>query len=175
MKKSLQVTTGESSQPLCRSCAMCCNGTLFSCVPLDPSEVEPMRKFGFYILNREEKSYFAQPCLQLHDSDCSIYEGRPQNCRGFRCRVLRRLENGELTLEAARVLVKKATELLATIHRLLPNVGNDSWSIWKRLDAFAEEEKLAVDSVEFSSRHSTLGTHLVVLKKLLESEFHVQS
>ena len=152
---------------------MCCNGSLFSRVPLDPTEVDAMRKLGLYVLEGENKAYFAQPCAQLIHTDCSIYDDRPGNCRGYRCRILRRLESGELSLEAAQALVKKATELLSALHQLLAGTGDESWSIWKRLDTFAEEQKLPIDSVEFSRQHTRIGMHLVVLKKLLDSEFHV--
>jgi hypothetical protein len=113
-RRSLPVVSEDVSQSVCRVCGLCCDGTLFSRVPLDPAEIDAMRDLGFGTVHTSHPAYFTQPCSKFVGGSCSVYAKRPQNCRDFRCRLLRRLESGELSVEAALVLVKRAISLAAT-------------------------------------------------------------
>ncbi len=84
-----------------------------------------MRELGFSIVQAGHPAYVAQPCAMLVGASCSVYANRPQNCRGFRCRVLQRLETGELGFEEAQATIRQAISLrasaaqLASLRRLL--------------------------------------------------------
>jgi len=77
-------------QALCRSCGLCCDGTIFACVPLAAEEkdftgnpVVPGAAEGQY--------QFKQPCGHYQDGVCRIYDvGRPKSCVGFKCKLLHR-------------------------------------------------------------------------------------
>jgi hypothetical protein len=70
--------------------------------------VAAIRGMGFEVFDSENKAHLAQPCAKLLLASCSAYGARPNNCRTFRCRVLQRLEAGELSTEQAHALVNQA-------------------------------------------------------------------
>ena len=168
-------TYGNSSEALCRSCALCCDGTIFSRVPLEPDEVASIRSMDFEVFDTENKAYLSQPCAKLSLGSCSAYAARPNNCRTFRCRVLQRLEAGELSTEQAHALVNEATSLNSTLDELLSSVGERSWGIWKRLDELVKTEKLEFESIELSKGHSRLGKQAALLQHLIDTEFRTTS
>jgi hypothetical protein len=88
--------------------------------------------------------------------------------------VLRRLEEGEIDFDRACALVRKATSLASTIHQLLSSIGDRSWSIWTRLERFAETENLKLESIDFSRRHWVLEMHVVMLRQLLDTAFRMK-
>ncbi len=93
---------------LCRSCGLCCDGTLFGGVTLDPEELDGARKNRLPVLRRGNA--FAQPCSALAGRDdgtvCAVYAERPRSCRRFVCRLheRHRREGGplEVRLDAVR-------------------------------------------------------------------------
>lgn len=57
------------------------------------------------VAGSDAEPFFSQPCAAF-DGCCSIYEGRPSNCRGFRCSLLRRHDNGEVSTDEARRIIR---------------------------------------------------------------------
>jgi hypothetical protein len=102
------------AQSLCLSCGLCCDGTLFSQVPFASDEIAPMRALGFAVIQVRHPAYAIQPCAKWVGGSCTVYAMRPQNCRDFRCRLLQRYEAGEVSLEDALTLVRRALSLAAT-------------------------------------------------------------
>src|SRR4051794_40492279 len=106
-------------EALCRSCGLCCDGSLFGRVTLEAEEVRGARALHLHVLERGNA--FEQPCSALSTLDdrcaCSIYEGRPRACRAFTCRLYdrHRREGGPLEerLEAVRA-VRALLQSLAT-------------------------------------------------------------
>jgi len=133
-----------------------------------------LRELGFDILEVLEQAYFPQPCAKLVESSCSVYSARPKNCRGYRCKVLRRLEERELDVEQARAIVQKATSLRSTIRELLASAGDCASSVWAQLEVFVKAEKLQLGSPEFSRRHPQLGKDLMMLRRMVDEEFLVK-
>lgn len=93
---------------LCIECAMCCDGTLFSYLPL--GEGEAARFEGEPGLHVEDgKDRLRQPCPRLgSDGACGIYADRPRICGQYRCRLLKRVDAGRMTEDAAQVVVARA-------------------------------------------------------------------
>ena len=143
-------------------------------MPLELAELPPLRELGFDILEVLEQAYFPQPCAKLLESRCSVYAARPNNCRGYRCKVLRRVEQGELDAEQARALVEKATSLRSTIRQLLASIDDRTKSVSSQLETFVQAENLQLGSPEFSRRHPQLGMHLMMLRKVVDEEFLVR-
>lgn len=93
---------------LCQSCGLCCDGSLFGRVTIQPAEVRRARKNHLHVL--EGGNAIEQPCSALSTSDercaCSIYADRLRSCRAFTCRLYdrHRREGGrlEVRLEAVR-------------------------------------------------------------------------
>jgi Fe-S-cluster containining protein len=98
---------------LCRSCGLCCNGALFDRAPLQPEEREPARALGLRVTESDGAPYFLQPCTAFGGSVCTVYPNRPAACRRFRCLLLKALERGETSLEAALRTVTKAKAEIA--------------------------------------------------------------
>lgn len=90
---------------LCTQCGLCCNGALFGFVPLSEKEQTLPR-------HQRHGARMQQPCEFLDGRKCGIYaEGPPHVCGAFRCRLLRRFEAGEVTLDDALVAVAEGHRL----------------------------------------------------------------
>lgn len=101
-----------SSELLCTQCGICCDGTLFSRVPLTPAEAATLTSVGIEVKQRKNKQW-ALPlgCEALSGCRCTIYESRPGSCRAFKCTLLLALERGETDLPGAMEIVARAKEL----------------------------------------------------------------
>ena len=105
---------------LCQSCGLCCDGSLFGRVDLEPEEVEAARRHRLRVLPGARG--FEQPCAALASSGpglatrrCSIYGERPASCRRFACRLYdRHLREGGPIEERLRV-VRRARDLAASL------------------------------------------------------------
>lgn len=102
---------------LCLSCGLCCDGTLFRRVPLEPGEGA---RLGARVRLSDEDGSLVQPCRALSERRCGVYEDRPAVCRKFRCLALEQLETGDLTEDEAQELVGEA---LARRRRLAEVMG----------------------------------------------------
>ncbi|HEX4512912.1 MAG TPA: YkgJ family cysteine cluster protein [Polyangiaceae bacterium] len=102
-------------EALCRSCGLCCDGSLFGRVPLAPSEVPSARKVGLRVIASEKS--FEQPCNALgQDRACAIYRARPAACRSFTCRLLGTHAREGGALEPRLAIVRRTRELLGDAH-----------------------------------------------------------
>jgi uncharacterized protein len=106
---------------LCQSCGLCCDGSLFGRVPLDPDEVARARRHRLHVLDNGKA--FEQPCTALSVGEppsgarrvCSIYEDRPLSCRRFTCRLLARQEREGGPLEPRVGAVHRVRQLIAEL------------------------------------------------------------
>lgn len=107
---------------LCRSCGLCCDGSLFGRVNLEPEEVDRARRRGLHVLPSDKG--FEQPCSALVAGEpgrgeqgraerrCAVYGERPLACRRFACRLYdRHLRDGGPV--AARLAVVERVRRLA--------------------------------------------------------------
>jgi len=87
---------------LCLSCGLCCNGLLFEDLPVIEEELIPFVELNPKPKKRGSGLYLSQPCIAWKsDKGCTIYNDRPKVCREFKCKVLVKYENEELTYEQA--------------------------------------------------------------------------
>ncbi|WP_375755664.1 YkgJ family cysteine cluster protein [Corallococcus exercitus] len=94
---------------LCLHCGMCCDGTLFTQVPLKPGEAEALRQRGLPLGTREDGTeVLPQRCAALNGLCCTVYEERPEACRRYRCQLFTALAEGEVSLEEAKGVVDAA-------------------------------------------------------------------
>jgi Fe-S-cluster containining protein len=101
---------------LCLRCGLCCDGTLFTHVPLEPDEAQRVRDAGVPVdSNAEGQSSIRQCCAALRGTRCSIYEVRPGTCRRFRCLLLGAVEEDEVSLKEALRVVDQARQLLGRL------------------------------------------------------------
>ena len=96
------------SDNLCVSCSLCCNGSLFSRVPITAEEKTRMGG-GPNFFRKGDEYRMKQSCTYLgYECACQCYDIRPKTCRTYKCRLLKRVEANE-TSEF------EATELVAEI------------------------------------------------------------
>ncbi|MBK9756037.1 MAG: YkgJ family cysteine cluster protein [Nannocystis sp.] len=106
---------------LCTSCGLCCDGNLFTQVPLLADEVALLRRRGLPLLARGDRlPVVEQRCAALAGSCCTIYDERPQGCRGYRCMLHAALAADEVGLEEALAVVVQTQALLGALADALP-------------------------------------------------------
>lgn len=98
---------------LCQACGLCCDGTLFSVVPLTEGDAPPRQ------LEVETKATGArglrQPCSGLAGTCCTVYEARPLACRRYQCLLYEAMASEEETLAGALRVVEQARALIAAV------------------------------------------------------------
>lgn len=101
---------------LCRQCGLCCDGTLFTRVPLSDAEAERIAGHGLPVeRGADHRPALRQRCGALVGFDCRVYADRPSPCRAFRCHQLIALGEGEASLDEAAVRVRQAQALLGAL------------------------------------------------------------
>lgn len=106
-----QVTS--PAQGLCVRCGLCCDGTIFDHARLVPAD-DPARleEGGFIVSPTKTGTGFALPCHHQQERICTRYQQwRPTICHTFRCRLLRRFDAGEISLEDAQSIIERTTDL----------------------------------------------------------------
>jgi hypothetical protein len=102
-----------AAESLCLSCGLCCNGGLFTLVPLTTSEVAAAGTGMLRIVQRPDgSSALRQPCDAHAPSGCRVYATRPSACRRFECLLLIALREDEVSAPDAAAIVERT--LLAT-------------------------------------------------------------
>lgn len=105
--------TASDLSALCFSCGMCCDGSLFECLELEPEE---QRRFPTRSLVVLEGNVVAPlPCSQYRERLCGIYEQRPNRCRTFRCKLYEEVSTGVQTRVEAVHTIEQTGRLLSAI------------------------------------------------------------
>ncbi|MET0402617.1 MAG: YkgJ family cysteine cluster protein [Cystobacter sp.] len=103
-----------SLSTLCQHCGLCCDGTLFTHVPLQGSEASALRALGLPVREREEGgAVLPQRCAALDGRRCTAYAARPEGCRRYHCQLFSALAEGEVSLPEALAVVDGAHARLA--------------------------------------------------------------
>ncbi|MFP2931120.1 YkgJ family cysteine cluster protein, partial [Pyxidicoccus sp. 3LG] len=106
---------------LCLRCGMCCDGTLFTHVSLQPAEVAVAQQRGLPITARADGSpALAQHCVALDGRTCTVYADRPASCRRYHCQLYAALAEKEVSLDEALAVVDEARALVDDVERELP-------------------------------------------------------
>jgi uncharacterized protein len=86
---------------LCLRCGLCCDGTVFSAITLEPGEEPFVESLGLSVVDDAAgKPVAAQPCPAFLDGCCSLYaRGRPQTCHTYTCGLLSRYTAGTARLD----------------------------------------------------------------------------
>ncbi len=126
-----------ASQALCRSCGLCCDGSLFAGVDVDAAE-----------RSGNAPPDLPQPCPHHRAGACAIYADRPRQCRAFTCRVLQAVEDGSRTRDWAETRIAAMRHLLAGLDQVLPGEGG----LYGRAAAFLEDERAIPDDARIRAR-----------------------
>jgi hypothetical protein len=163
-----------SPSDLCRSCGLCCDGTLFGKVQLLPEDdPEPLRLTGIVVTSDDTGSRFKLACAAHQQGCCQVYASRPSNCRGDKCRLLMRFKKGDLTWTEAGVRIGRLRRLREQlgleVERLRPGMGRASVAEIKEIVPPIEELK---SDVELHRRWAPALLRLVALRRFALEEFH---
>jgi len=150
----------EPSEALCLSCGLCCDGTLFTAIPLLPDDAVPLP----VQTSDTGARTLPQPCAGLDGCTCTVYAQRPRACRQYRCLLLVALEADEVSLDDAKQTVAGLRERLAAlgtlVDRELPASKEAPIQRARRAaqeGGVSEELKVALASTEEALRFHVLG------------------
>jgi hypothetical protein len=102
----------SSSQSLCLRCGLCCDGTFLSGVPLKPDdEVAPLKAVGINIVSDNYSTVLKLPCAAHKNCTCTIYADRPQECRTYKCKLLKMFERDDISQQSALEIIDKVRSL----------------------------------------------------------------
>jgi len=176
------VNPPDAINRLCLACGLCCNGVLFRDVELqDGDDLEALQKLGLTIRPSRSASRtprFAQPCAALcSDNQCRIYAERPKRCRDFDCGVLKGVIQGELEVDEALRLIRRALRHANRIKSLLRQLGDseERLPLARRFRQTRRRIELEPHSEEAADLFAELTLEVHHLNLLTYSRFYVSS
>ena len=100
----------DGEQSLCKACGLCCRGVWFSDVAVETEDVDRAREAGLNVeIAKDGTAHFHQPCPLHKDGQCSAYDRwRPKTCVTYRCALLDRVRDGEVSAHTAMTHVQAA-------------------------------------------------------------------
>lgn len=118
-------------EKLCLTCGLCCDGTLFRDVELQPGDdAAKLRVLGLPVKagRRSEESSehkFPQPCSALcSDLKCRVYGDRPIRCRQFECALFKSVAATQTEFSAALKVIRQTRMQADEVRRLLRELGD---------------------------------------------------
>jgi Fe-S-cluster containining protein len=110
--------SANASESLCLHCGLCCDGSLFSFLGVQPGEVERLAARGLVAETRPDGRLalgLTKGCPGLSGKTCTLYEDRPLACRDYKCLLLVAMEDGEVGLVEAKSVVDETHATLAAL------------------------------------------------------------
>ena len=123
---------GSSESPattLCKSCGMCCSGHLFLWARLHSAELDHSEALGLTVIRNDPRQRgFHLPCPLWH-GQCTIYTSPdcPRVCHSYKCKLLKELDNEDVTLDNALPVIQQAKQMIKEIEPLLPAAHQGSF------------------------------------------------
>ncbi|RKH00939.1 YkgJ family cysteine cluster protein [Corallococcus carmarthensis] len=134
---------------LCLHCGMCCDGTLFTQVPLQPAEAEALRQRGLSLKVKEDGAVvLPQRCAALEGLCCTVYAERPEACRRYRCQLFNALAEAEVSLEEAKGIVDTAHAKVEAVVRGLGSADSGPGSAMRQARVAATSVSLSPETRE---------------------------
>jgi Fe-S-cluster containining protein len=161
-------------EQLCPNCGLCCDSTLFADVELRASDsAAKLSRFGLTLLKKSKfTTAFAQPCACFDGKLCGIYGNRPKRCQLFECGLLKRVESGEMTTNAALKKISEAKKRAEKVRELLRLLGQrkEQMALTHR---YAEAMSAPVDLADETNaqRHGELMLAVNDLMERLQRDF----
>lgn len=161
---------------LCAACGMCCNGSLFHMVYLQPGDSpKAIAALGLKLKFKKQKTFFYQPCTAFKNSCCTIYAERPTRCRAFECRQLKRVESGVSDEAEALEKIREAQAQIAQVEQLLARAGEKKRDrpLGKRYEKIMEQPVDAESSPKEAAAREALSEAMCALEEFLKTHFRV--
>ena len=107
---------------LCTICGLCCDGSLLDDVELkNEQEALGLELMGLQI-DTDDVPALPLPCTALTGKRCRIYENRPNTCRRFECKLLKRTTRGEISVAKAKATIAKTLKQSAEVKRICTEI-----------------------------------------------------
>ncbi len=171
-----------SGEQLCRACGLCCDGTLFDLVKLEPGDDGgKLKALGLPVSvsrGKQPVSRFPQPCSALcEDRTCRLYAERPRQCRTFECQLFKDAKAGRTTFDAALPLVKSARRRADKVRRLLRELGDtdEHRALGERFHRTSERMESGNGDEAARSKFADLSLAVHRLKLLSHDRFYTQN
>lgn len=168
----------DPATDLCSACGLCCDGTLFYSVVLQPGDSpKELISLGLKLKKKKKQFQFLQPCSAFCGTHCSIYDHRPTRCRAFECEQLRRMNAAEISPGEALARVREAKASLNEVKSLLRQMGelHEKRNILRRYDAICARVPDPADEPEATLLKERLTASLEGLETLLRQHFRPPS
>jgi Fe-S-cluster containining protein len=172
----------ESGEQLCRACGLCCDGTLFDLVKLEPGDdAAKLKALGLPVSHSRGKvsvARFPQPCRALcADRTCRLYADRPWQCRTFECRLFQDAKAGRITFAAALPVVKQGRRWADKVRRLLRELGDtdEHRALGERFHRTSERLESANADDAAKAKYADLSLAVHRLKLLSHERFYIQN
>ena len=169
----------NSGEQLCRACGLCCDGTLFDLVKLEPGDdAAKLKALGLPVSVSRGKvpiARFPQPCSALcEDRTCRLYAERPWQCRTFECALFKDAKAGRITFAAALPLVKLARRRADHVRRLLRELGDtdEHRALGERFHRTAERMESGNADEAAKAKFADLSLAVHRLKLLSQNRFY---
>lgn len=171
-----QNTTHPLTTSLCTACGLCCNGTMFHTVRLQPvDDPAALAALGLKLKRKNGRDLILQPCPAYKESRCSIYEQRPERCRRFECQQLLRVRAGELSLASALSKIRDVQRRTQDLDQLSRRADGSprKGPIAKRCETALAEPFDATTAPELIMQREELARGLRELEEILDTDFRV--
>ncbi len=169
-------------EQLCGACGLCCDGTLFDLVKLEPGDdAAKLKALGLPVTVSRGKSpvaRFPQPCAALcADRTCRVYADRPWQCRVFECGVLKDAKAGRTNLADALRLVKRARRRADKVRRLLRELGDteERRALGERFHRTSERLESGNADAAAKAKFADLSLAMHQLKLQVQERFYTQT
>jgi Fe-S-cluster containining protein len=159
---------------LCAACGMCCDGTMFQIVRMQPADSPAeLGRLGMKMRCRDGEFLMEQPCAGLRERRCTIYEKRPTRCRLFNCQQLGRVERGVATEAETMGLIVETRARVDAARALLVECGlrEDGQALQERYERVMATPVDASLEPEMAVVRERLVREMEVLKGVLRREF----
>ena len=172
----------NSGEQLCRSCGLCCDGTLFDLVKLEQGDdAAKLKALGLPVSISRGKNpvaRFPQPCSALcKDRTCRLYAERPWQCRTFECQLFKDAKAGRISFAAALPLVKQARRRADNVRRLLRELGDtdEHRALGERFHRTSERIESGNADEAAKTKFADLSLAVHRLKLLSHNKFYTQN
>ena len=197
MPKAHDSIAAGPPEAICLACGLCCDGTLFGDVRLQPGD-DPaaFKALGLPVAAppraRGEVSKAAsrgkvgtkipipgaklvQPCAAFDGCRCRIYSSRPIYCREFECALLKKAKAGEVSAPDALRIIRKSRRRVEAVLAMLRELGDDDEgrplaARFRRITRRMESSELTPERAESYGRLTLAFQDLMIL--VLSREFY---
>jgi Fe-S-cluster containining protein len=144
----LEGESAVSDDSICIGCGMCCDGTLYGNTRVKEQDEAAVAAVNLNVVEVNGKRVFLQPCPHFSCGKCGIYEQRPPVCQGYRCNLLKSLDEGRVTEAEAREKIARAKEFINAVRRM----KNDAITPGQRVELSKSLQSQLVDADENERR-----------------------